>query len=157
MAKITLRMSDSGKLEGLTPADVRAYARFRDDMAGLSPGDTITFEYRVPRSPRFHRRHFALLGLFFDNQGRFDDPVSFRKWIEVGAGHVQFVPGAYGELVAIPLSIAYDALDDTEFFTLHQNVVAFLRSAHAARFLWPDVPVAQAAEAVEVLFLEFKA
>lgn len=157
MAKVALTINEQGKLEGLTPADERAYARFKKKLGALSPGDTISFEHRFPRSPKFHRLHFAMLGMLFDNQEQFANPEDMRKWVEVGAGHCQFVPGPKGRLVALPLSIAYDSLDDTEFYEHHIKVVAFLRSTAATRFLWPEVDDAAALGAIEAILQEFEA
>lgn len=157
MAKIALRVNELGKLDGLTAADGRAYARFKRKLKQMRPGDTISFEHRFPRSPKFHRLHFAMLGVFFDNQEQFANPEDLRKWIEAGAGHCQFVPGPKGRLVALPLSIAYDSLDDTEFYEHHIKVVAFLRSQAATRFLWPDVSDIAAAASVESILQEFDA
>ncbi len=157
MAKLTLRINESCRLEGLTPADSRAYNRFKRKLAGLQPGDTISFEHRFPRSPRFHRLHFAMLGLVFDNQEQFANHDDFRKWVEVGAGHCQFVPGPQGRLVALPLSVAYDALDDSEFYEHHTKVVAFLRSTAATRFLWPQADDKSAGVAMDMMLREFGA
>lgn len=157
MAKIALRIDECGKLGGLTPADSRAYARFKKKLGLLRPGDTISFEHRFPRSPKFHRLHFALLGEVFDNQEQFACADDLRKWLEVGAGHCQFVPGPKGRLVALPLSIAYDSLDDAEFYEHHVKVVAFLRSAGATRFLWPEVNDEAALAGVEAILSRFGA
>lgn len=155
MAKVALRVNDSGKLEGLTPADDRAYARFKKKLGLMRPGDTISFEHRFPRSPKFHRLHFAMLGLLFDNQEQFANPEDLRKWIEVGAGHCQFVPGPGGRLVALPLSIAYDSLDDAEFYEHHIKVVTFLRSQAATRFLWPQIDDQAAGQSMDALLEGF--
>lgn len=157
MAKIALRLDERGKLDGLTPADARAYAKFRRKLGALRPGDTISFDHRFPRSPKFHRRHFAMLGMLFDNQEQFAHPEDMRKWVEVGAGHCQFVPGPKGRLVALPLSVAYDSLDDAEFGEHHRKVVDFLRSPAATRFLWPEVDDAAGLGAIEMILQEFGA
>ncbi|PWF25036.1 hypothetical protein [Corticimicrobacter populi] len=156
MAKIALRIDEQGKLAGLTPADARAYARFRRKLTELRTGDTISFEHRFPRSPKFHRLHFSMLGALFDNQEQFANPEDMRKWIEVGAGHCRFVPGPKGRLVALPLSISYDSLDDAEFYEHHIKVVAFLRTQHATRFLWPEVGDMAALAAVDAILSEFR-
>ncbi|MGB3835902.1 hypothetical protein [Castellaniella sp.] len=51
MAKVALRVNDAGKLEGLTPADDRAYARFKKKLGLMRPGDTISFEHRFRALP----------------------------------------------------------------------------------------------------------
>lgn len=157
MAKLALRVDELGKLDGLTPADCRGYARFKKKLGLLRPGDTITFEHRFPRSPKFHRLHFAMLGALFDNQEQFANPEDLRKWVEVGAGHCAFVPGPKGRLVALPLSIAYDSLDDAEFYEHHIKVTSFLRTVQSTRFLWPEIGDVAASAAIEGLLAEFGA
>lgn len=156
MAKITLERDGSGKLQGLSEADKRAYGRFRKALEGMAPGDTMAFEFKIPRSPVFHRRHFAILGAIFDAQDTFTDRVQMRKWLEVGAGHADYVPGADGDLVAIPKSIDFESLDDAEFAEHHRSVIAFLREPHAYRFLWPQMSAAGAEAMVESILGEFE-
>lgn len=97
-----------------------------------------------------------MLGVLFDNQEQFAEPEDLRKWIEVGPGHCKFVPGPKGRLVALPLSIAYDSLDDAEFYELHMKVLAFLRTQHATRFLWPEINDIAALAAVNSILQEFE-
>lgn len=137
MAKIALRVDECGKLDGLTPADARAYAKFKRKLGLMQPGDTISFEHRFPRSPKFHRLHMKMWGALFDAQEQFSDPYQLRKWGEVGAGHCDFVPGPAGCMYALARSISYESLDDAEFYEHHIGVIAFLRSEYAHRFLWP--------------------
>lgn len=156
MSLVQLTKDHAGKLVGFGEKGERAYNRFRKAVAELEPGEMIAFEYRFPRSTAFHRRHFAVLKAFFMNQEQFSDEHQFRKWTEVGAGHVEFVPGPKGRMVALPKSINYETLDDEEFRDVHERVVEFLRSVHATRFLWPALSDLQAAEAVETILAGFE-
>lgn len=156
MAKITLERDDAGKLQGLSDADKRAYWRFRKALDGMAPGDTLAFEYKVPRSPGFHKRHFKLLGTIFDAQDQFTEKNHLRYWLEVGVGHCDYMPGADGLPVAIPKSISYESLDDIEFSEHHRQVVAFLREEHAYRFLWPQMSAAGAEGMIESILAEFE-
>ncbi len=155
MPRIVLLKDAKGYLDGLSPADQRAYARFRLALAELPVGGTIAFEFRIPRSPAFHRLHFALIGKLFESQEQFPDAEALRKWLEVGAGHCLFVPGPTGRMVAIPLSIRYEALDEHEFREHHDKVLAYLRSGHAARFLWPHLSEEAGNGIVEALLAGF--
>lgn len=156
MAKITLERDQAGKLQGLSEADKRAYGRFRKALEGMAPGDTMAFEFKIPRSPVFHRRHFAILGAIFDAQDQFTDRDQMRCWMTVGAGHCEYVPAADGGLIAMPKSVAYDALDDAEFAEHHRSVIAFLREPHACQFLWPMMTPAGAEAMVESILSEFE-
>lgn len=156
MSKVILRIDESGKLAGFDEKNERAYSRFRKQIAELQPGQTLTFEFRIPRSARMHRFHFAMLKAFFDCQEVFTDAERMRKWLEVGAGHCEFVPGPRGDLVALPKSIAYEALDDAEFREVHESVKAFLRTEHAYRYLWPHLDDARGESMVEAILCEFE-
>lgn len=156
MAKITLERDGAGKLQGLSDADKRAYGRFRKALERMGPGDTLAFEFKMPRSPALHRRHFAILGAVFDAQDQFSEADQMRKWLEVGAGHCDYLPAADGGLVAMPKSISYESLDDIEFAEHHRQVIAFLREPHAYRFLWPQMSAAGAEAMVESILSEFE-
>ncbi len=157
MPRIALQAGLDGKLAGLTDADQRKYDRFRGKVRTMTAGDSIAFEYRVPRSPKFHRRHFLILGTVFDNQEAFVDDYQFRKWTEVGAGHFDMVPGPSGALFPLARSINYESLDDHEFSAVHDGVIAFLRSLEATRHLWPQVSDRVGLVAMDNILMEFNA
>lgn len=157
MPTVTLHIGDSGKLEGLSERDRKAYAKFRMRLESLrGDGASITFTWREPRSGPYHRRHFAMIHAVFSSQEQFDNEDQFRKWLEVGAGHVDFVPGPSGLMVALPKSINYESLDQAEFEPIHQSVFAFVRSDRAQQFLWPHLEPDEAAEMVESILMEFE-
>ena len=156
MSKVILKLDETGKLSGIDDKHERAYARFRAKIAKLRPGETLSFDFRIPRSPRFHRLHFAMLGAFFAAQEVFDDNERMRKWLEVGAGHCEFLPGPSGEFVAMPKSIAYEALEDSDFHDVHEGIKAFLRQPHAYRYLWPHLDDAGRERMVEAVLQEFE-
>lgn len=157
MANVLIMKNSQGRLEGFGPRGVKAYNRFLSDLGALAIGEMLSFSYRVPRSLKFHRLHFGMLGTFFESQERFTDDYKFRKWSEVGAGHCDFLPGPKGELVAVPRSIDYEALDDLEFGDVHASVKGFLRSEHARRYLWAHLQEEQTYEMVETLLATFEA
>lgn len=156
MSAVTLWKGQDGKLEGFDEKGKRLYARFLKRITELEPGQTIGFTYKVPRSPKFHRLHFAMLKELFDNQEQFNDPHQFRKWLEVGAGHCDFVPGPKGRMVALPRSIDWESLDDEQFSDVHEGVKTFLRTEHAVRFLWPEADPAQSLRGVEAILGGFE-
>lgn len=156
MSTVIVVKDDRGHLAGFGEKGERAYARFLSAVRQLEPGEMLSFTYRVPRSPGFHRRHFVMLRAFFDSQEQFGDEHQFRKWAEVGAGYADFLPGPKGRMVALPKSIAYEALDDEEFRDVHHAVMAFLRSEHARRFLWGHLTEQQTYDMVEAIMGEFE-
>lgn len=156
MSKVILHIDERGKLAGIDEKNDRAYGRFRKKLENMRPGDTLAFDFKLPRSPKFHRLHFAFLGALFDTQEVFDEPERMRKWLETGAGHCDFMPGPDGSLVALPKSIAYEALDDTAFHDVHEGIKAFLRSPMAYRFLWPHLNDEGREQMVEAVLVEFE-
>ncbi len=125
-------------------------------LESLVPGECVRLAFWIPRSPQFHRRHFALLGAVFEQQEQFADREQFRMWVQVGAGHCDFVPGPKGRMVALPKSIAWHKLEDTEFAAHHAAVVEFLRSAHCIGFLWPQLNQAERQQTIEAVLMEFE-
>jgi hypothetical protein len=155
MSDVVVVRNEQGKLEGLGEKGRRAFGRFQRKVEKLEPGETLAFSWREPRSSRFHRLHFAILSAVFEAQEQFQDLEAFRMWCQVGAGACDLVPGPNGKPVAIPKSIAYHAMDDSEFHEHHEAVVTFLRSAHATRFLWPWMSDVQGDQHVDAILSEF--
>jgi hypothetical protein len=156
MSTVQVTKDSQNKLVGFGEAGERSYARFLAAVKRLEPGELLAFSFKVPRSPKFHRLHFAMLNAFFQAQEQFSDMEQMRKWLEVGAGHCDYVPGPAGRMVALPRSIAYDALDDAGFAEVHEAVKRFLRGRHAQVFLWAHLDESKAAEMVETLLREFE-
>jgi hypothetical protein len=154
---ITLVRRDDGKLGGASEKDQRAYRRFRDQVDGLEPGGLFTLDVWFPRQGWLHRKHFAMLAQVYDMQEQFQDPDALRMWLQVGAGHCEFVPGPTGKMVAIPKSIRYSAMDDADFEEHCRKVREFLRSDHARRFLYPHLPEQQSADMIDALLADFEA
>jgi hypothetical protein len=156
MPTVTLTIDERGKPAGVSERDCKAYAKFRKRLAEMSGKDSITFTWREPRSGPFHKRHFVMVGALYEAQEQFADPDMFRKWLEVGAGYCDLLPGPKGRMVAVPRSIAYERLDQADFEPIHEAVFAFARSEHARRFLWPHLTDAQTAEMVDAVLREFE-
>lgn len=155
MANVLVMKNDQGKLEGFGQRGAKAYNRFLGDVRALATGELLTFSYKVPRSTKFHNRHFVMLATVYEAQEKFVDEHAFRKWSEVGGGYCDMVPGAKGELVAVPKSIDYDTLDDLEFEPVHRAVKDFLRSDHCTAFLWRHLGAQQQWEMIEQLLMGF--
>lgn len=156
MTTITVTRDDTGKLRGASEKDDRAYRRFRKTVDGLEPGELFSLSVWFPRNGALHRKHFAMLAAIYDAQEQFHDAEQLRMWLQVGAGHCEFVPGPTGRMVAIPKSINFRAIDDADFEDHHNKVKAFLRSDHAMRFLWPHLDPKQSAEMVESILEGFE-
>lgn len=125
-----------GALDGFNKDDRRAWYRFWKKVKDMAPGEMARVEMVFPRSGPYHRRHMLIESSVFDAQERFTDFEQFRTWLKVGAGWVDWCAGAKGGVVPIPKSISYAKADQEEFTRYHEMVMEFLRSGHAARFLW---------------------
>lgn len=147
---------NQGKLEGLGERGGRAWNRFKKMTQAMVDGETLSFTFRFPRSPKFHKFHFAMLRELFEAQEQFDDEEVFRKWAEVGAGFCKLVPGPNGRMCAIPDSISYERLCDEDFQAVHQKVKAFLRSERAHAFLYPHLSSQDAAQMIEWVLMGFE-
>lgn len=154
MPTVNLIKGPDNKLTGLTERDTKAYAKFKTRVEELD-GSILTFTWKEPRSGKYNARHFVMLNALFEHQEQFADPRQFRKWLEVGAGYCDFVPGPNGRMVALEKSIDYDTLDQLEFQPIHEAVVAFARSAHATKFLWPHLSDQQAWDMMGSILDEF--
>lgn len=155
MSTVVIVKDDNGRLAGFGEKGGRAYARWRRKVETLEPGETLEFTWRAPRSPKFHRLFFAMLGNLFDQQEQFADVEQLRAWLTVGAGYCDFVPGPKGRMVALPKSIAWVSMDDNEFRDLVIEVWQFLRTEHAQRFLWPHLDPTETDAMVEQLLAGF--
>lgn len=156
MTTITIMRDENGKLTGFSEKDKRAYGKFKKALEEMAIGEMYTLSVWFPRNPKLHRLHFALVNALFEQQEQFDDPEPLRKWLYVGAGHADFLPGPKGKMVAIPKSVAYDKIDDADFSELHAKVIDFMRSHHCQSFLWPHLEESKRAAIVEMIVEEFE-
>jgi len=136
---ITLVMNGEMKLEGFNRADKRAYSRLRKIIKEMECGEILTMRYWFKRDGRFHRLHLGLLRMFFESQEFFDDFDKFRDWCHVGAGHVSWVPGNDGVMVAVVKSINYAEADDEQMHAIHEAVKGFFRTDRAQVTMWPGL------------------
>ena len=159
MPSVHITKDQYGKLVGFGKRGVAAYGRFLKAVKALEFGELLSFTYKIPRAPKFHRLHFVMLDALFESQEQFVGlraEYQFRKWTEVGAGHCDFVPGPTGKPVALPRSIDYESLDDVEFAELHEAVKGFCRTPYFWRFLWPHLSDDKGAEMVDAILMQFE-
>jgi hypothetical protein len=156
MSHVTIVKNNQGKLEGLDEKGQRAYSKWRKLVVDLPIGQTLTFSYRMPRSPSHHRLFFAKLNSLLQRTESFDDLDKLRYWLVMGAGYADFVPGENGELHAIPRSIDFDSMDEADFYELHKAVDAFLWTTRAQTTLWPHLDDHGRYQCVESFLAEFE-
>lgn len=107
-------------LAGLVPANEEA----KQAVKRWKIGETLKCSVRKPRSYRNHKHYFALLFLTYENQARYTNFEHFRRAVQIEAGHVEELIRLDGEIILIPKSIAYDALDEMEFAKVFSETMA---------------------------------
>lgn len=144
-----------GVVDGLGDLGKKQWRRFFNSLMRLEPGEVVKVTTKKPRSGPFHRRHMVIETRVFDAQERFEQFDQFRNWLKVGAGYCDWIPGPRGAVMPVPKSIAYDELEDGDFRQVHDDMIAFLRSEHAGKVLWPKATPAQRSECIELVLSEF--
>ncbi|HVL77598.1 MAG TPA: DUF1367 family protein [Noviherbaspirillum sp.] len=142
-------------IRGVDEENHSRWRRFLRHVFGMEHGEIVEVGTRIPRSGPFHRFHMAIEQAVFDAQERFSDFEQFRNWIKIGAGHVDWVPGAKGGIVPLPKSISYARLEEQEMRTFHANMLAFLRGPHAAPYLWRHLGADKASEMMNTVLSGF--
>jgi hypothetical protein len=106
-----------------------AQAYLRKTLTGWEPADDASREvhrkhklgevYRAdvvkPRSYQHHKLCMALLQLTYSNQERYASFEQFRKAVAIAAGHCETLVTLDGEMIQIPGSLSYEALDEVAF------------------------------------------
>lgn len=156
MSKVVIIKNDQGKLEGIDPAGDREYQKWRRLVVDLPIGQTLSFTYRFPRSPKHHRLFFAKLRVLLDRTEAFKKQDDLRRWLTLGAGYADFIPGLDGKPNAIPQSLDFESMDEAVFSELHRQVDTFLWSARAQETLWPHLDEEARYRCVEHFLREFE-
>ena len=119
------------------------------------PGEYVTLKSEKKRSGPFHRRHMLIEARVFDAQERIPDFEQFRYWLKVGAGFVDWMAGPKGGVVPVPKSISYEKCEDDEMREFHESAIAFLRSEHAIKYLWPKLAAPLREQAINAVLDNF--
>ena len=145
-----------GAIDGLSEQHRKSWRRIWSWFLNKAePGEMLEIKTHRERSGPFHRRHMAMEQRVFDAQERIGDFEQFRLWLKLGAGHVDWLPGPKGGVFPVPKSISYARMGEDEMREFHDAVVVFLRTEHAAKYLWPKLPAADRVGAIEALLSEF--
>jgi len=107
MARIWLRRT----LTGFVAADEPS----AEIIKKYKVGEAYKADVVKPRSYKFHCLAMALLNLTYANQERYTNFEHFRKAVAIEAGHVEELIRLDGEVLLMPGSLSYDALDEIEF------------------------------------------
>lgn len=141
-----------GTVDGLGEINRKRWRRFWSTLMRMEPGEMATIRTHKARSGPFHRRHMAMEQAVFEAQERFTDfDRGFRDWLKVGAGHCSWFPGPRGGVFPVPKSISYTEMEEGEMRDFHDSAMAFLRTEHAGKTLWPHLKPLQRTEMIETI------
>ncbi len=111
MAKIAVIIRPDLNLEPSLDSDYEIVKK-------MGYGEMLQLVYTQIRSPKNHRRYFAMHQIAYENRDAKDlaqDARSFRKMIEMTAGLRTEVRTFSGQTIYLPKSIAWDSMDEVEF------------------------------------------
>lgn len=115
MSKVFLKRT----LRGFEAADEAS----QETLKRFKVGDIVKAEVVKPRSYQHHKLAFSLLTLTFKNQERYAAFPQFRKVVALEAGHVEQLVRIDGQIIEIPGSLSYEALDQIEFERVFANMM----------------------------------
>lgn len=107
------------------------------------PDEAHVLFHAEERSGPFHRMHQAVLGRLFELQERFTNIDRLHDWLKVGAGFVEWQEGRRGGLWPKPRSTNFKDCSEAEIREFHHDMVEFLHTERAQRFLWRRVKADQ--------------
>ena len=145
-----------GAIDGLSEQHRKSWRRIWNwFLHRAEPGEMLEIKTHRERLGWYHRKHMALEQAVFEAQERFDSFEAFRAWMKVGSGFVDWYPGPKGGVIPVPRSISYARLEQDDMERVHADMVAFLRTPHAIKTLWPHTPESQRELAIEAVLASF--
>lgn len=142
-------------VDGLGERGRKQWRRLWNNILRLEPGEMVELTTLQPRLGWYHRKHFAMEQALFEAQERFEEFESFRTWLKVGAGHVDWFPGPKGGVIPVPRSVSYAKLEQGAMERFHNDAVDFLRTEHAGKTLWKHLSVVDRITMLETILTGF--
>ena len=106
-------------LGALRPADPEA----EEALLKVANDSLVTVEMKRGRNLPHMRLFFALMRLVFDNQDRYDNLHALRGAITIALGYFEIVTLPDGSVGAMPRSISFAKMDQTEFDVFFNDAV----------------------------------
>lgn len=108
-------------------------------------GDVIKAEVTKARNYQHHKKLMALLQLIAENSEIYDTVAKALTALKITTGHVDFIPHpGTGELVAVPKSISFEAMDQIAFAAWYEDAVRA-----ACKYMVPQMTKMAAEQALE--------
>jgi hypothetical protein len=115
LAEIHMRKT----LGGLEPCDGFSLPR-------MALGSVAKVQIRQPRNVMHHRKYWALLNKVFENQTYFMNVKHLHQAIKRRTGYAQEYKDRKGQTYLVYESTSFEKMDQTDFGTYYDAVVAFL-------------------------------
>lgn len=145
-----------GVIDGLSERHKKTWRQlWRWFLEHAEPGEMLELRTHRERLGWYHRKHMAMEVRVFQAQERIASFEQFRNWLKVGSGFCDWMAGPKGGVIPVPRSISYARLEQDAMEAFHADAVAFLRTEHAIKYLWPALPAPQRADAMEAILSEF--
>ena len=109
----------------VVPGGALAVNHIEADKLDQLVGQELMASFKRPRNLAFLRKYMALLGEALPMADTEYNPEQFRAICTVGAGWCTYVERK-GKLIAIPKSMSFANMDDTEFERLYQATITFI-------------------------------
>ena len=106
-----------------------------DALYKLKEGVIYACQITKPRSSKFHRMFFAMIGLCYENQDIYNSMDNFREEITKAAGHFTSYTNHKGNTVYKAESISFSKMGQDDFEKVYESV--FMTCVHI--FKWEDV------------------
>lgn len=139
MSTIYLRKVAQGLVPD-TEKDWEALRRFK-------LGEVTKAEITKPRNYQHHKKLMALCQLISENSEVYDTVEKALTGLKLTTGHVDFIAHpATGELVAMPRSISFEAMDQVDFAEWYEKAVAA-----ACKYMVPQMTRMDAEQALDMV------
>lgn len=103
-----------GVVDGLGELGKKQWRRFISGLMRLEPGEMVEIRTHKERTGWYHRKHMALEQMVFESQEKFTEFETFRTWLKVGSGFVDWHAGPKGGVIPVPKSLSYAKLEQGE-------------------------------------------
>lgn len=102
---------------GYIPTNPAAAKQHAKDL-----GSEVTLTRAKPRGLQFHKRFFALINVFFQQQDHFQSIEAFRRYLIINAGWYSTTVWPNGHTEFFADSIAFSKMDQEEFDKMKNEI-----------------------------------
>ncbi len=109
-------------LSGFKPAHDSDYEKIKK----LKSSEEYKCTVSVPRNLKFHKKYFALINLFFNNQNIYRDIDDLRHDLTILSGNCIEYVDFNGELRKRPKSISFSSMSQEDFEILYNKTLTIV-------------------------------